>query len=115
MRELFIPAVLWVSVLGCGSETAAQPADGRPVIAITVDQTGYTPAEVTAKGGEPVRLVFTRTSDDGCGQQLVFKDQKIRKDLPLQSPVAVDITMPASGKVTFSCGMDMYRGAVVIE
>jgi len=27
--------------------------------------------------------------------------------------VAVDITMHATGQVAFTCGMDMYRGAVV--
>lgn len=116
MRELVVPLVIAVSVLGCArSDKSDAPSDGRPVIAITVDAKGYTPTEVKAKGGAPVRLLFTRTTDDGCGQQLVLKEQNIRKDLPLQEPVAVDITMPASGKVTFACGMDMYRGAVVVE
>ena len=115
MRERFIPLVFLGSALGCGDGTVAPPTDGRPVIAITVDEKGYTPAEVKAKSGEPVRLVFTRMTDAGCGQQLVFKEQKIHKDLPFQEAVAVDITMPTSGKITFACGMDMYQGAVVVE
>lgn len=119
MRKLVAPVLIALSAAGCAegdkSNASAPPADGRPVIAITVDDKGYTPSEVKAKGGAPVRLVFTRTTDDGCGQQLVFKEQKIQKDLPLKEPVAVDITMPASGRVTFACGMDMYRGAVVVE
>ena len=98
MRERFIPLVFLGSALGCGDGTVAPPTDGRPVIAITVDEKGYTPAEVKAKSGEPVRLVFTRMTDAGCGQQL-----------------GVDITMPTSGKITFACGMDMYQGAVVVE
>ena len=62
-----------------------------------------------------MRIEFTRTTDEGCGQQLVFPEQNIKKDLPLNQPVAVDLTMPASGKVAFACGMDMYRGSIVAE
>lgn len=98
----------------CGSSEPAPPSDGRPTINITVTD-HYEPAEVTAAANQPVRLVFTRTSDEGCGQQLVFPDLDIRRDLPLDEPVAVDLTMPASGRVAFTCGMAMYEGAVVVR
>lgn len=98
----------------CGGESgAAPPSDGRPEIAIAVDADGYHPAEASAPAGQPVRLLFTRTTDDGCGQQLVFPDLDIRRDLPLAQPVAVDVTMPADGRIAFTCGMAMYQGAVV--
>src|SRR5687768_7714267 len=105
--------LLLITAAACGEESSLPPSDGRPEVAITVNDRGYSPAEATAAAGEPVRLVFTRTTDEGCGQQLVFPDLDIRRDLPLNEPVAVDITMPASGRVAFTCGMDMYRGAVV--
>ncbi|AKF08800.1 cupredoxin domain-containing protein [Sandaracinus amylolyticus] len=98
----------------CGSSAATPPnPDGRPEIAVRVGAEGYDPAEVTAAAGAPVRLVFTRTTDEGCGQQLVFPSLDIRRDLPLNEPVAVDLTMPADGRVRFTCGMDMYDGALV--
>ncbi|NUP12182.1 MAG: cupredoxin domain-containing protein [Polyangiaceae bacterium] len=100
----------------CSNKADAPPLPpGAKEVAISVDAKGYHPAEVSAPAGKPVRLLFTRSSDDGCGQQLVVPEQKIRKDLPLKEPVAVDLTMPASGKVRFTCGMDMYEGAVVVE
>lgn len=112
-----VPAlVLALLSVACGSgggSAELPPSDGRPEIAIGVDGEGYHPAEASAAPGAPVRLVFTRTSDEGCGQQLVFPDLDIRRDLPLDQPVAVDLTMPASGAVRFSCGMDMYRGSIV--
>jgi plastocyanin domain-containing protein len=97
--------------------TAAPPASAeqRRSIAVAVGASGYTPSEVTAAAGEEVRLVFTRTSDEGCGQQLVFPEMHIHRDLPLDEPVPVDITMPASGTVAFTCGMGMYRGALVVR
>jgi plastocyanin domain-containing protein len=95
--------------------SAPAAADGRPTIKVTVDAAGYHPSEAKAKAGKPVRLEFTRTTDEGCGQQLVFPALDIKKDLPLNQPVAVDVTMPESGKLAFACGMDMYRGSVVAE
>ncbi len=84
-------------------------------IAITVDAEGYHPAEVHAAAGKPLHLIFTRTSDDGCGQQLVFPKLGIKRDLPLDQAVDVDLTLPASGTLAFTCGMDMLRGSVVAE
>jgi plastocyanin domain-containing protein len=114
MRKLALAFALVLSACG-GEEATVPPSDGRPELAITVKARGYEPAEVSAAGGQPVRLVFTRTTDEGCGQQLVFPDMDIRRDLPLNEPVAVDITMPASGRVAFTCGMAMYEGAVVAQ
>ena len=115
-NEMFI--VLFAFMLAaCSSGPAATSAqdDHRRSIAVEVGAHGYTPSEVTAAAGEEVRLVFTRTSDEGCGQQLVFTDQNIRRDLPLDEAVPVDITMPATGTVAFTCGMGMYRGAIVVR
>ncbi|MBK7859745.1 MAG: cupredoxin domain-containing protein [Archangiaceae bacterium] len=91
------------------------PPDGAMTIQVTVGASGYTPARVTAKAGEKVRLVFTRKTDEGCGQQLVVPSLEVRKDLPLDTPVPVDLTMPAKGEVAFTCGMAMYEGAVVVQ
>lgn len=111
---------LWLLVptaalLGCdeGAEAGASPP--ATSVNVIVNENGYTPASLKAPAGQPVRIVFTRTSDAGCGQQLVFPSMKIHRDLPLNKPVAVDVTMPKAGELTFTCGMDMYRGAIVAE
>lgn len=90
-------------------------ADGRTEIKITVDSVGYHPAEARAPGGKPVRLIVTRTSEDPCGEEIVVPSANVKKPLPLNQPVAIDLTMPASGKLAFACGMDMMRGALIAE
>lgn len=97
------------------NKDAALPADGSRTIHVTVDATGYTPSRINAKAREKVRLVFTRKTDEGCGQQLVVPALDVRKDLPLDTPVSVDVQMPPNGEVAFTCGMTMYEGAVVVE
>jgi plastocyanin domain-containing protein len=45
----------------------------------------------------------------------VIPAEKIQRDLPLDRPVAVDVTVPPSGKLAFTCGMGHYEGAVVAQ
>ena len=93
----------------------ATAATGTADLQLTVDGTGYHPSSISAPSGKPVRLTITRTSDEGCGQQIVFPSPNIRRDLPLNQAVTVEFTMPASGSVAFTCGMDMLRGSIVAQ
>jgi plastocyanin domain-containing protein len=113
---VWLGAVLFVAA-ACEKQTPAASvgADGRTEIKITVDGTGYHPAEARAPGGKPVRMVVTRTSEDPCGEEIVVPSAGIKKNLPLNQPVSIDLTMPASGKLAFACGMDMMRGALIAE
>ncbi len=90
----------------------AAPTAGR--IAIAVGPEGYQPSSVTVPAGRPVTLVFTRTSDRGCGHTVVFPTLGLRRDLPLNQPVEIVVT-PAAGTLTFTCGMEMLRGTIVAQ
>jgi plastocyanin domain-containing protein len=114
MKTALLPFAAFAALLGACNKDAP-PSDGRPEFQVSVGATGYEPSVVNAPANTPIRLVFTRTTDEGCGQQLVVASQDIRRDLPLDEPVAVDLTTPASGTVRFSCGMDMYDGAIVVQ
>lgn len=113
LPRLHLLSLALFSILGCET-TAEAPAEGPVRHAIEVDARGYHPDRVEARAGEPLTLVFTRTTDEGCGQELVIADQGIERDLPLNEPVEVTFT-PEAGEVTFACGMDMYRGTVVVR
>ncbi len=96
-------------------QRAGSPRSIGQTIKISVSAQGFSPSEVTLKAGVPARLVFTRVSAEGCGTEIVFPDLKIKKALPLNKPVTIDIT-PQSGKtLSFACGMDMMKGKVVVR
>ena len=82
---------------------------------VLVTEQGYEPAKVTLKAGSAARITFVRTSDKTCGTEVVFPSLNIRRALPLNQPVAVDFTPSAAGELTFVCGMNMLRGAVVVQ
>jgi plastocyanin domain-containing protein len=113
--------VVGVSAVGAckanNSETGAAATGPAPatVVAITADEQGYHPATVKAAAGKPVRLEFKRTTDQTCATAVVFPALNIHRELPLDKPVAIDLTMPASGSVAFACGMGMFKGTIVAE
>ena len=118
MKRLILSGLLGLlaATAACtGTAAESAPPPGGPSFAITVDASGFHPDSVRAPANSPTRMVFTRVSDEGCGQQVVFPTLNIRKDLPLNTAVPVDFTMPASGSVAFTCGMNMLRGSVVVQ
>jgi plastocyanin domain-containing protein len=93
--------------------TIAQPSNavGRR-IAITATTEGYSPATVDVKKGEPVVLVFTRTTKSDCLAQVVIPDLNIKKDLPMNTAVEIPVKLDKEGKVAFQCGMAMVKGTI---
>jgi len=105
--------------IACGDggrlELLAQaPADARRVN-IDVGASGYDPDRIRAAVGEVMTLVFTRSSDEGCGEELVIESVDLKRELPLNQPVEVTLRLKKAGDIRFACGMDMYRGTVVVE
>ncbi|MEM1125894.1 MAG: cupredoxin domain-containing protein [Bacteroidota bacterium] len=104
----------------CGSEpdqgAAARLVDGVQVAEIEAGPLGYSPQRVTLQPGIPARLVFTRTVDAACSAQIQIPAFGVPvTDLPLHEPVAIEFTPTEAGDFTFICGMDMQRGALLVE
>lgn len=85
----------------------------RHEIAVTAD--GFLPSKVTVEKGATVELVFLRKTDGTCAKKVVFPGLKITKDLPLNQAVTISWTPDQAGTVDFVCGMNMFRGAVVVK
>lgn len=84
-------------------------------VTVLVDGEGYHPAEVRAPAGAQITLAFRRTTDECCGQQLRIPSMNLQRDLPLNTTVPIQVTVPANGALAFTCGMNMYRGSVVVQ
>ena len=82
---------------------------------VAVDGEGFHPASLTIPAGKPVTLVVTRTSDNTCAKEIVIPALNETRSLPLDRPVEIRIPPQASGTLTFACGMNMYRGRLVVR
>ena len=114
-RVITVPFV--INVGGDASKTTSQktaeiPADA---VKVTVSAAGFEPASINVIKGQPVRLAFYRPDEEGCGDEVVFSKLNIRKKLPVGETVLVEFTPETADEITFSCGMDMLRGKILVS
>ena len=75
---------------------------------------GYKPNRIEVREGEHVRLKFMRKEYNSCTREVVFAKLGIRKELPPNQPVVIDLPVLAAGEYEFKCGMNMIRGTLVV-
>jgi plastocyanin domain-containing protein len=131
MRSLTLSFALGLAFVvalgGCKKEEKAAPkptmapvtagtvqADGVRRVDVEAAKEGFVPDKIAGKPGEKLLLVFKRTVDGSCIEELRTPDGK-ELNLPLNTPVEVAVTVPQSGEVGFACTMDMFKGAVVAQ
>ena len=97
--------------------TTAAAASQSNVQTVDIKVSGgeYIPASVNVTNGQRVRLNFTRDAKPTCGDVVVFPDHNIRKEIPVNQVVSVDLTPAQSGNVKFTCGMNMMQGTIVVN
>jgi RND family efflux transporter MFP subunit len=109
------PSSLSQSAAAAPAEAPDRATSNVQEMKVLVTETGYEPARVTMHVGTPGRITFVRTTDKTCGTEVVFPSLNIRRALPLNQPVAIEFTPRSAGELTFACGMNMLRGAVVVQ
>ncbi|HEX6041734.1 cupredoxin domain-containing protein [Longimicrobium sp.] len=109
-----IALVLWYFFGEREAVAATETAGGVQEIKITV-KGGYSPDVVTVKQGRPVRLDFFRDETASCSETVVFGDFGIARDLPAHKTTPVEFTPNKAGEFTWTCGMNMLRGKLIVE
>jgi transcriptional regulator GlxA family with amidase domain len=90
--------------------------DGVQVVPIVVSDDGYSPAVIALEAGVPTRLVFDRKTSSRCLERVVLPDLEIGPvSLPYGRKTAVEFTPEHEGRFRFACGMDMFRGTLLVE
>jgi plastocyanin domain-containing protein len=82
---------------------------------VTVDEQRFDPARLTLRAGTPAQITFVRTAEKSCATEVVFPSLNIKRALPLNQPVTIEFTPAKTGEIAFACGMNMLKGAVVVQ
>ena len=106
--------ILWYFFGEREAVAAEVTSGGVQEIKVTV-KGGYSPDVIVVKQGTPVRLDFYRDETASCSEQVVFGDFGIARDLPAFKTTPIEFTPPKAGEFTFTCGMNMMRGKVIVE
>jgi hypothetical protein len=94
---------------------SAKVENGVQKLNVTISGEGYEPSSFQLKRGIPAQITFLRKDEFNCGEELVFKDYGINEKIPVGVPILVQITPEKEGTFEFTCGMQMYRGSVVVS
>jgi len=106
--------VLWYSFGARQTVARAVGASGAQEIKVTV-RGGYSPDLIVVKQGRPVRLDFYRDETASCSDRVSFGDFGIARDFPAYNTRPTEFTSDRAGEFTFTCGMNMMRGKLVVE
>lgn len=111
---LAILFVLWYFFGERERVAASVGQSGVQEIEITIHG-GYSPDVIVVHEGIPVRLNFYRDETTSCSEQVIFGDFGIARSLPAYKTTAVEFTPNKRGEFTFTCGMNMLRGKLIVE
>lgn len=111
-----------LAVLLAGAAAPHAIAQGAPpaasaairTIDVVVDR-GYQPARIEIRAGERVRLRFVRRDYTPCTREVVFPSLGIRRELPTNDEVTIELPPLSPGEHAFHCGMNMIHGVLIVR
>src|SRR5258707_1214883 len=76
---------------------------------------GYTPSTISIPKGKTTKINFLRKDPSSCLEEFILPDYKIKKYLPLNKKVEIELTPTTAGEFGFHCGMNMFHGKIIVE
>lgn len=87
----------------------------KNTVTVVVDNGTYEPSRIRLLAGQNTTLRFLRKDASPCAATVVFADFDISEELPLNKPKDISLPPLASGEYPFTCQMQMYRGALIVN
>ncbi|MFP7296442.1 cupredoxin domain-containing protein [Neobacillus niacini] len=87
----------------------------NPKIEMMVTPTGYSPNVIKVKKGVPVELNITNPGDNSCFSIFMMPDFNLNNVNLKAGTTKLSFTPDKEGEYTFSCGMNMFKGTVIVE
>lgn len=113
---LQIVAVALMILSTAGLATAADQGKNNPkgkVVEVAVTKKGFEPSSIGVAPGTPLTLKITRRTDATCAKKVTVAGMDVKKDLPMNEPVTVELGALEKGDVKFGCGMNRMVGGMI--
>ncbi|MEH7073271.1 cupredoxin domain-containing protein [Neobacillus drentensis] len=90
--------------------------ESKPIVKMNVTTQGYTPNVIRVKKGVPVELEITNPLDSSnCISTFMIPDFNVNNVNLKTGTTKLTFTPDKSGEYTFSCGMQMFKGTIIVE
>lgn len=109
-----ITATVWWFLGKKSSQQKAKIKNGIQQATITVEG-GYKPEITELKSGIPAKITFIRKDASNCLEEIIIPDFGIQKKLTLNKPDVILLNDLTPGEYSYSCGMRMYHGKLVVK
>lgn len=76
---------------------------------------GYKPSSISITKDKTTKINFTRKDPSSCLEEVVLSDFKIKKYLPLNKTITIEVTPKEAGEYNFECGMNMFHGKIIVK
>jgi plastocyanin domain-containing protein len=110
-KNMIIALLTLISPLGFAAGKNPAPQ----VIEVQATEKGFEPSHIEVNSDTPVVLHITRKTEDTCATEIQFQEKKIKKALPLNETVSVDLGKLKKGDHGFACGMNMFKGSITAK
>lgn len=87
----------------------------NPKIDMMVTPTGYSPNVIRVKKGVPVELNITNPGDNSCFSTFMMPDFNLNNVNLKAGTTKLSFTPDKAGEYTFTCGMNMFKGTIIVE
>ncbi|MEC1521227.1 cupredoxin domain-containing protein [Neobacillus niacini] len=87
----------------------------NPKIDMMVTPTGYSPNVIRVKKGVQVELNITNPGDNSCFSTFMMPDFDLNNINLKAGTTNLTFTPDKEGEYTFTCGMNMFKGTVIVE
>lgn len=91
------------------SESKAQ------IVELQVTEKGVEPSSADVSPGTRITLKVTRRTNATCATQIKIPAKKLKKDLPLNQTVSIELGSLEKGEIRFACGLDMMSGHILVK
>lgn len=75
---------------------------------------GYEPEVISIPSGKTTKINFLRKDPSTCLEEVIIPEFKVRKFLPLNEKVTIEVTPKGPGEFGFECGMGMFHGKLKV-
>lgn len=76
---------------------------------------GYSPENIIIPKGKVTRINFLRKDPTSCLEEVVLDDFHIKKYLPLNKEVTIELKPQKAGEFKYHCSMNMYHGKIIVK